>query len=48
MGDRDISVMRELTKVFEETIRLKVSESIEHFTKTPPRGEFIIVIKGEK
>jgi len=48
MGDRDISVMRELTKVFEETIRLKASEAIGHFTKTPPRGEFIIVIKGEK
>jgi 16S rRNA (cytidine1402-2'-O)-methyltransferase len=48
MGDRDISVMRELTKVFEETIRLSVSKSIEHFTKNPPRGEFIIVIKGEQ
>ncbi|PIW68761.1 MAG: 16S rRNA (cytidine(1402)-2'-O)-methyltransferase [Candidatus Omnitrophica bacterium CG12_big_fil_rev_8_21_14_0_65_42_8] len=47
MGDRDISVMRELTKVFEETLRLKVSESIEHFTKNSPRGEFIIVIKGK-
>jgi 16S rRNA (cytidine1402-2'-O)-methyltransferase len=40
--------MRELTKVFEETLRLKTSEAIEHFTKNPPRGEFVIVIKGEK
>jgi 16S rRNA (cytidine1402-2'-O)-methyltransferase len=48
MGDRDIAVMRELTKVFEETLRLKASEMAEHFTKNPPRGEFIIAIKGEK
>ena len=48
MGDRDISVMRELTKVFEETLRMKASELLEHFTKNPPRGEFIIAIKGEK
>jgi 16S rRNA (cytidine1402-2'-O)-methyltransferase len=48
MGDRDISVMRELTKVFEETLRMKASEAIEHFTKNTPRGEFIIAIKGEK
>lgn len=48
MGDRDISIMRELTKVFEETLRLKVSEAIRHFTLNKPRGEFIIAIKGEK
>lgn len=47
MGDRDVSIMRELTKVFEETLRLKASELVEHFTKNPPRGEFIIAIKGQ-
>ncbi len=48
MGDREIAICREITKVFEEAIRLKVSEAVEHFTKTEPRGEFIIVIKGAK
>jgi 16S rRNA (cytidine1402-2'-O)-methyltransferase len=48
MGDREIAICRELTKVFEESIRLKVSEAIVHFTKNEPRGEFIIIIKGEK
>jgi 16S rRNA (cytidine1402-2'-O)-methyltransferase len=48
MGDRDIAVSREVTKVFEEIIRAKVSEVIKHFTLNQPRGEFIIVIKGEK
>lgn len=46
MGDREIAIMREVTKAFEEILRLKVSKAIEHFTKNPPRGEFIIVIKG--
>jgi len=48
MGDRNIAIMREVTKVFEETLRLKVSEAAEHFTRNEPRGEFIIIIKGEK
>jgi len=48
MGDRDIAIIREVTKVFEESIRSKVSEAIKHFTANPPRGEFIIAIKGDK
>lgn len=48
MGDRDIAVSREVTKVFEEVIRVKVSEALKHFTLNKPRGEFIIIIKGEK
>ena len=48
MGDRDLAVSREVTKVFEETIRLKTSEALKHFNLTQPRGEFIIVIKGKR
>ncbi len=47
MGDRDITISREVTKVFEETIRSKVSDAIKHFSANPARGEFIIVIKGQ-
>jgi len=46
LGDRDIAIVRELTKVFEETLRLKVSRAIQHFTANSPRGEFILIIKG--
>ena len=46
MGDRDIAICREVTKVFEEALRMKTSEALEHFTKNEPRGEFIVVIKG--
>ncbi|MFH1854132.1 MAG: 16S rRNA (cytidine(1402)-2'-O)-methyltransferase [Candidatus Omnitrophota bacterium] len=47
LGDRDIVVAREMTKIFEETIRSNVSGAIEHFLKHPPRGEFILLIRGK-
>lgn len=42
-GDIDIVVTRELTKIHEEIRREKISESIAHFTKFPPKGEFVIL-----
>ena len=47
-NDRLISVSRELTKLYEETIRGTVSEVIEYFTTKPPKGEFVIVVSGKK
>lgn len=44
LGDREVSLTRELTKKFEETFRGKVSEAIEKFVK--PKGEFTIILKG--
>lgn len=46
LGDREISICREITKIYEEALRLKISEAIEHFTKKQPRGEFVLVLKG--
>ena len=48
LGDRDISVCREITKIYEETLRCKISEAIEHFTQKAPRGEFVLVIQGNQ
>jgi 16S rRNA (cytidine1402-2'-O)-methyltransferase len=44
-GDRKVAACRELTKVYEEVFRGKLSQAIEHFTQ--PRGEFTLVIEGE-
>jgi 16S rRNA (cytidine1402-2'-O)-methyltransferase len=44
LGDRNISICREITKIHEEARRAPISESIEHFTKTKPKGEFVLVI----
>lgn len=42
-GDIDIVICRELTKIHEEIRREKISDSLEYFSHTPPRGEFTIV-----
>ena len=47
-ADRPISVSRELTKLYEETIRGTVAEVLEHFTKKDPKGEFVVVVGGKK
>ena len=45
-GDRNVSVSRELTKIYEETIRGTVSEVAEHFSNHPPKGEIVIIVAG--
>ena len=45
-ADRRISVSRELTKKFEQTLRGTVAELLEHFWTTEPKGEFVIVVSG--
>ncbi len=45
---RSISVSRELTKIYEETIRGTVKEVLEHYTEKPPKGEIVIVVSGKK
>ena len=43
-GDVEVVLARELTKVFEEVRREKVSSSIGHFKASKPKGEFIVII----
>ena len=46
--DRLVSVSRELTKLYEETVRGTVEVVLEHYTKKPPKGEIVIVVGGKK
>lgn len=46
--DRPVSVSRELTKLYEETVRGTAKEVLEHYTKKPPKGEIVIVVGGKK
>jgi len=48
LGDRQIVIARELTKVHEEIWRGSISAGREHFTRNDPRGEFTLVIAGIK
>lgn len=42
-GDIDIVICRELTKVYESKRREKISESLAHYKKTTPKGEYVVL-----
>lgn len=46
LGDREIVLARELTKKFEEFCRTTISAAIKKYEETPPKGEFVLIIKG--
>jgi len=46
-GDRQASVSRELTKMFEETVRGTLTEIIAYFTEKTIKGEIVIVVSGK-
>jgi len=45
--DRPVSVSRELTKLYEETIRGTAKEVLDHYTNKPPKGEIVICVGGK-
>ena len=45
-GDRSVTLSREITKLHEETLRFTLSQAVEYFSQTPPRGEFVLCIQG--
>ena len=47
LGDRNIALCRELTKLHEEIIRISLKEAIEYYTSNAPKGEFVLVIEGK-
>ena len=49
MGEhRQVSISRELTKKFEQTLRGTATELLEHFKNHEPKGEFVVVIAAEE
>jgi 16S rRNA (cytidine1402-2'-O)-methyltransferase len=46
LGDRQAVVAREITKKFEEFRRGNLQEIHDHFSKEPPRGEFVLLLGG--
>ena len=45
-SEREISVSREITKKFEQTVRGTIAEVLEHFRSHEPKGEFVLVVAG--
>ena len=46
-GDRRISISRELTKIYDETLRLTLSAAVSYYEQNTPRGEFVLIIEGD-
>jgi len=47
LGDeRQISISREISKKFEETVRGTATELVGHFENKAPKGEFVVVVEG--
>ena len=48
LGDRRITLCRELTKLHEETRRTTLSEALARYTENDPKGEFVLVLAGRE
>lgn len=46
-AERLVSVSRELSKKFEQTVRGTIEEVTAHFREHEPKGEFVIVVAGK-
>ncbi len=46
-GNRNIVVVKELTKIHECSWRGTLSEAVEYNTINPPRGEYVLILEGE-
>ena len=45
-GAREITLARELTKLHEQKLRTTLDGAVAYFTETPPKGEFVLVLRG--
>ena len=45
-SERQVSVCREISKIYEESVRGTLQEVLQHFTENEPKGEFVIVVGG--
>ncbi len=45
-ADRALALCRELTKLHEEVMRMRLGEACDYYEETEPRGEFVLVVAG--
>jgi 16S rRNA (cytidine1402-2'-O)-methyltransferase len=48
LGDREIALVRELTKIHEEVIHTTLSGALKTYSEKEPKGEFVIIVSGAK
>lgn len=47
LGDRSITLCRELTKRYEEKKKMTLAQAVDYYRKNDPRGEYVLVIAGK-
>lgn len=47
-GERNIAIVREITKIHETVMRTSFSEAIKYYETQEPRGEYVLIIEGAK
>ena len=47
IGNRPLTICRELTKKYEEAFQTPISEAIEYYDSKEPKGEYVLVIAGK-
>ena len=47
-GDRKICIVREITKIYEETVRTTLSSAVERYGEVSPKGEIVVIVDGNK
>ena len=46
LGNRRLSIVRELTKVYEEILATTMDEAVIYYEEKTPKGEFVLIIEG--
>lgn len=46
LGNRSITIIRELTKKYEEVSKMHLEDSLSYFNERDPRGEYVLIIEG--
>lgn len=46
LGDRKVSIVRELTKIHEEVLLMSLQKAVDYYQDRNPRGEFVVVLEG--
>ena len=47
-AERQVAVCREISKIHEECVRGTLTEVIQHFTTTEPKGEIVVILGGKE
>lgn len=48
IGERNVAVVREISKVYQEVVRGSIPNVIDHFQKKQPKGEFVLLVAGKE